>query len=158
MLCGCDLNRQITNELNNVLQTFGTSIPEEQHYFVVIPAFSCLGCVQFTWFYVDSIIVTGNLRNISIIDGFGGGKDPFAKQIDCDIYYDNSNLLNTIPYLTILLIQRLSKQNEIKSNLLPPLIRVICEKGCKVDWKDKIKEANFVYRIKFQGSLYYFFA
>lgn len=94
----CNETTSVTIALKTVLYEFNTTIPVEKHLYLIIPDFSCSGCVNRTWSFLDSNIDEKDNSWLSIIDGYNEGKDPFIKGIGIEVLIDNDHLIEKIPY------------------------------------------------------------
>ena len=56
--------------------------------------FSCHGCIQKTWLWLEENVSIKNNYNITILDG--DKDDVFVKDINCELYFDTLQVLNNI--------------------------------------------------------------
>lgn len=102
--------------LNNLLQDFNTNIADKNHLYVLVPTFSCLGCVQSALIRLNDLLTEKDKPNVTIIH----------QKIDIDfkpfknkavIYYDINNSIDKLPFnianLTFIKTNK-GKINEIK--------------------------------------------
>lgn len=84
-------NNEETVFLKETLDKFGISIPESPHIFIIIPYYSCAACVKRTWNYLEDSMISS--KNITIIDAYRSGKDPFIKHLPFPIYIDSCYII-----------------------------------------------------------------
>jgi hypothetical protein len=98
-LSNCDdYNRKAMNkEIAKWLTSYDIPIDSNgTSYYIVIPEFSCSGCVQKTWeFIYDNNI--DKQKKLIFLDAYCKGEDPFVKTIACKIYVDSCNVIENSP-------------------------------------------------------------
>ena len=73
---------------------YGMTIPDEKHCFVVIPVYSCSGCVQRTWLWLKENVSKEPNRHITVIDC--NKENVLAKQVKCDVCFDTLRVLDKV--------------------------------------------------------------
>ncbi len=94
LLARCGHYSKETDGFSEALKVYGMSIPDKKHCFVVIPAYSCLGCVQKTWLWLEKNISEKPNYHITVIDC--NKENVFTKQINCDVRFDTSSVLDNV--------------------------------------------------------------
>lgn len=89
-------NNSLDAEFSRLLSSFDLPIEEEEEmsYYVVIPAFSCSGCVQCTWDFLYENNIDNHFK-LSIIDAFCNGKDQFMRPLNCNVIIDSCNIVES---------------------------------------------------------------
>lgn len=64
--CQTDVYKKETLSFNWLLSCFETQIPEQEYIYMLMPSFSCIGCVQHTALHLDSLLVEES-TNLTII-------------------------------------------------------------------------------------------
>lgn len=82
-----------TMAFNQVVKDFGMTIPDQPHTFVVLPIHSCTRCVKQTWTFLEN--VTSPSKDITIIDAYRSGRDPFVKTVSFPVYIDSTNIIES---------------------------------------------------------------
>ncbi len=103
--------------LNNLLQNFNTSIPSEDHLYIIIPTFSCLGCVQKALIRLNDLLTETDKPNITIIyQKIDIDLNPFIHKatLFCDSDYSIDRLPFSVANLTFIKTKN-GKINEIQS-------------------------------------------
>ena len=126
LLAGCSDNN--TKAVDEMLDDFGLSIPNGHHVFVLIPHHSCTGCVKKTWDFLERQEINGN--NITILNAYMKGKDPFEKPIGCPVYVDSTFIIENgaISFANPTLIHtnrnKVTKIIELPSNEIEHLLQI----------------------------------
>lgn len=94
LLAGCGSYSKETDSFNNVLKQYDMEIPNEGHCFVVIPEFSCYGCIQETWLWLEKNVNERPNYDMTVIDF--NKDDVFVKKINCDVCFDTLGILNNV--------------------------------------------------------------
>ena len=97
LACLCSCKDKDTQALSQILKTFGMTIPDDQHAFVVIPVHSCTGCVKLTWDVLESEGENDPSKRITVIDAYRSGKDPFRKEVVFPVYIDSTYIIEGSP-------------------------------------------------------------
>ncbi|MBQ3843407.1 MAG: hypothetical protein II817_00305 [Bacteroidales bacterium] len=91
---GCEQYSKETESFRKALQNYDIDIPHDKYCFIVIPVFSCHGCIQKTWLWLEENVSIKNNYNITILDG--DKDDVFVKDINCELYFDTLQVLNNV--------------------------------------------------------------
>lgn len=94
LLAGCGQYSKETDSFNKVLSQYDMEIPDGGHCFVVIPEFSCYGCVQETWLWLEKNVTEKQSYDMTVIDF--NKDDVFVKKINCDVCFDTLEILNNV--------------------------------------------------------------
>lgn len=94
LFVGCGHFSKETDSFNEALEVYGMTIPGEEHCFVVIPVYSCLGCVQKTWLWLRENVSKEPNSHITVIDC--NKENVFAKQVKCDVHFDTLRVLDKV--------------------------------------------------------------
>lgn len=94
MLVSCGRYTKESDCFNEVLKVYGISIPDEKHCYVVIPVYSCHGCVQKTWLWLKGNVSEKPNHSITVIDC--NKKNAIAKQINCEVHFDTLRALDNV--------------------------------------------------------------
>ena len=86
-----------TKAFSQVVGTFGLSIPDEPHAFVVLPINSCTMCVKLAWDVLES--ETAPSKSITVIDAYRRGKDPFRKEVSYPVFMDSVFAVENSPIM-----------------------------------------------------------
>lgn len=82
---------------NNFLQGFNTSIPTEDHLYIIIPTYSCLGCVQRAFISLSDLLIDTDKPNITIIyQRIDIDLAPFINK--ATLYYDSNYSIEKLPF------------------------------------------------------------
>ena len=74
-----------------VLECFGIKIPQNPHCFIIIPNYSCSGCVQRTWGFINKHDLSDGY---TIIDSYCSGHDPYITEIGCTVVIDSCMIVD----------------------------------------------------------------
>ena len=89
--------RHYTKETRCFLEALGQYnivIPDDSHIFIIIPTFSCTGCVKMTWLWLEHNMSGNAYNNISIIDC--NINDAFVTETNCDVYFDTLGVMDNL--------------------------------------------------------------
>ena len=89
--------RHYTKETPCFLEALGQYnivIPDDSHIFIIIPTFSCTGCVKMTWLWLEHNMSGNAYNNISIIDC--NINDAFVTETNCDVYFDTLGVMDNL--------------------------------------------------------------
>ena len=89
--------RHYTKETRCFLEALGQCnivIPDDSHIFIIIPTFSCTGCVKMTWLWLEHNMSGNAYNNISIIDC--NINDAFVTETNCDVYFDTLGVMDNL--------------------------------------------------------------
>lgn len=86
-----------TQAFSQLVKTFGITIPNNPHTFVVIPINSCTGCVKLAWDVLESESENDPSKEITVIDAYRSGKDPFRKDVVFPVYIDSTYIIEGSP-------------------------------------------------------------
>lgn len=84
-----------TQSFSQIVNAFGMTIPDHPCTYVVIPIHSCTICVKQTWTILEN--GTNLSKNITIIDAFHSGKDPFVRTVNFPVYIDSTYIIEDNP-------------------------------------------------------------
>ena len=77
-----------TQNFSQIANSFGLTIPDTPHTFVVLPYHSCTMCVKLTWTILENEVDSS--KKITIIDAYRNGKDPFQSVVSFPVYIDSN--------------------------------------------------------------------
>lgn len=83
-----------TRCFNEALGQYNIVIPDDSHSFIIIPTFSCAGCVKMTWLWLEHNMSGNAYNNISIIDC--NINDDFVTETNCDVYFDTLGVMDNL--------------------------------------------------------------
>lgn len=86
-----------TKAFSQVAGTFGLTIPDEPHCFVLLPIGSCTMCVKQAWDVLESD--THPTSSITVIDAYRNGKDPFRTAVSHPVYIDSVFAVENSPIM-----------------------------------------------------------
>ena len=98
LLFSCDNPYNKESEgLNNLLQEFNTGIAVKNHLYVLIPTFSCLGCVQSALINLNGLLVDNDKPNVTIIyQKIDVDLNPFKDK--AIVYQDINSSIDKMPF------------------------------------------------------------
>lgn len=94
LFVGCGHFSKETDSFSEALEVYGMTIPDEKHCFVVIPVYSCIGCVQKTWLWLKEKVSEESNSHITVIDC--NKENVLAKQVKCDVHFDTLRVLDNV--------------------------------------------------------------
>lgn len=98
LLISCERSYNVeTKGLNNLLQDFNTSIANQNHLYILIPTFSCLGCVQKALNNLNDLLVEKDKSKVTIIyQKMDINLKSFYKK--AFVYHDVNNSIDRLPF------------------------------------------------------------
>ncbi|MDP1623859.1 MAG: hypothetical protein Q8M08_16150 [Bacteroidales bacterium] len=98
LLYGCaSVNEKETTGFNEVLIKFNTQIPEKEHVYILIPPFSCHGCVQKMISKIDIYLSPQDKPYVTFISGIAD-IDLKIFSSRAVVYTDTHNYLEQLPF------------------------------------------------------------
>lgn len=86
-------------EFSALLDSLNFDAKSDSSCFLVIPSFSCRGCVQTTWRFLSEHQDQIELENdITIIDSYCLGDDPFALDLPFNVVKDSCSFVEKTAY------------------------------------------------------------